>query len=156
MITKGQNSKFWILPDGEIENLRGLWHYEWILQNMKKLKKFRMKQSDLGEHTNEGPVRLYALSKGFSRMNYTINGGQLVIEAPDNNWTGKIKDSIFDFAAENIHRIQNITITILKVGFPDKVSIKKTASVNLIPYGRDNEEKMRHIPYITESISEGK
>lgn len=112
-IPSGKNTKFWILPDGKVVNLGNQWHYEWILSNAKKLKKFGIIESELPDPPTENETRLYALSKGFTRMNYSINGGRLIIEAPSNNWGRILKGAISDFVFDNIQRIDQLILAVL-------------------------------------------
>lgn len=144
-IPKGDNSKYWILPDGKIENLGKLWHFQWILQNLTKLKKYKVKQSEIGDDLSEGPVRLYAINKGFVRMNYSINGGTLTIEAPDKNWTRSIRNAIYDFIQNNVNRIDQLYIAILD----EKGRPKRRA--NQTWFRSTADEKLLTIPFITEN-----
>lgn len=112
-ISSGANSKYWILPNGTIVNLGKQWHYEYILNNVKTLKKFGIDISEIPENPTEQETRLYALSKGFVRMNYLVNGGFLTIEAPSNNWGRVIKGAIYDFVFDNKDRIDQCRILVL-------------------------------------------
>lgn len=112
-IPSGKNSKFWIFPDGTVKNLGNQWHFEYILSNIKKLKKFGIVESEIPNPPDEQATRLYALSKGFTRMNYSINGGRLIIEAPSNNWGRTLKAAISDFIYDNIQRIDQLSLSVL-------------------------------------------
>lgn len=144
-IPSGINSKFWIYTDGTIVNLNTLWHYQHILGNINKLKKYGIKQSEL-IFTDEQSVRLYALSKGFTRMNYSINGGSLVIEAPSNNWASKLKGVIYDFVFDNLKQIDQLVIRVLdSQGRPIK-----QGGFNWINSTRD--QKMQEFEQIIENV----
>ena len=152
-IPDGENVKYWILPDGTVVNLGRDWHFQYILKNFNKLKKFKLKKSEMGDAKTEGPVRLYALSKGFTRMNFSINGSKLTIEASERGWGKKTKDAIWDFVADNVDRIDAIYVAVMEVNY-DKggdshVIMKKKKDVSW--WNMDSEEKLTSIPYV-ESI----
>lgn len=143
-IPRGDNSKWWIYPDGKIVML-GNWHYEHILGNLKSLKKYGIKESEIPNPPKETPVRLYALSKGFVRMNYMINGGYLVIEAPSHNW-GRMKSVIRDFIIMNANRIDQLSLRVLdSSGRP-----VKSKDYNWVRAGR--EQKDLEVEMVTENL----
>ena len=111
-IPSGKNTKFWIYPDGKIVNLGALWHFQHILANLPKLKKYGIIASEIPEQ-REQAVRLYALSKGFTRANYSVNGGRLIIEAPKVNWGRTMKGAIYDFVLDNIQRVDYLIVRVL-------------------------------------------
>lgn len=142
---RGTHLKWWIAPDGKVLDTKNLWHYEYILTNITKFKKYGLKLSDLPDQS-ENTVRKYALTKGFTRVNYSINGGRLTIEAPDNNWSSKLRNAIFDFVFSRVGDIEEITIAVLDSSFKRK----KEGTVNWS--NRSDDDKMQSIPLITERI----
>jgi hypothetical protein len=144
-IPSGMNNKFWIYPDGKIVNLGKLWHYQHILANVAKLKKYGIKESEL-VFTDEETVRLYALSKGFTRLNYSINGGRLVVEAPSNNWGRTLKGVIYDFVFDNIERIDHLIIRVLD----GQGRVLKNGDYNWNNSTRDR--KMQEVEHIIENV----
>lgn len=144
-VPSAKNSKFWILPDGVIVNLGNQWHYEYILSNLKKLKKYGIVESEV-TFTDETNVRLYALSKGFTRMNYTINGGRLIVEAPSNNWGRKVKAAIYDFVMDNLSQVDYLIIRVLDgQGRPTK-----SKDFNWI--NSTDEQKLQAVETVLESV----
>lgn len=146
-IPRGQNAKYWILPDGKIENLGKLWHYEWLQKNIKKLKKYGIKEDEMPEK-GETPIRLYAMNKGFVRMNFMINGGKLTIESTEGGWSRTSRNAIQDFIFDNINRIDNLYIAVMD----SSGRVKKNASTNWMT--SSEEEKQNSIPFITENAEE--
>ena len=136
-------------------NLGKLWHYKYILENIKALRRYGLTQKELEEKTggdlSEGPVRLYALTKGFTRMNWSINGGRLVIEASEQGWSRTLRNSIFDFISDNVGKIDTASIIILRVNVESgRVSIVRQGETSW--YGKSPEEKLNAIPLITEAV----
>lgn len=144
-IPSSQNTKFWIYPDGKVVQLSG-WHYEHILNNLSKLKKFGITPDELSNHSTEQEIRLYALSKGFTRMNYSVNGGRLIIEAPSNNWGRTLKSAISDFVFDNAQRIDQMILSVLDSNGKQV----KTKSWNWI--NSTTAQKMDEIQYVTEQL----
>lgn len=145
-IPSGKNSKFWILPDGVIVNLGNQWHFEYILSNLKKLKKYGIVESEIPNPPDEQSTRLYALSKGFTRMNYSINGGRLIIEAPSNNWGRTLKASISDFVFDNAERIDQMLLGVLDSN-GRTIKGKRWNWLN-----STTAQKMDEIQYVTEQL----
>jgi hypothetical protein len=144
-IPSGKNTKFWIYPDGKIVNLGKLWHYQHILANVDKLKAYGISPEEL-TFSDEQSVRLYALSKGFARLNYTINGGRLIAEIPSNNWGRKMKAAVYDFIFDNIRQIDYLIIRVLdSQGRP-----MKSGEFNWINSTRD--QKMQEVEHILEKV----
>lgn len=145
-IPKGRNSKFYILPDGQVINLGNQWHYEYIINNIKKLKKYGIVEDEIKKSPTEQNVRLYALSKGLTRMNYEVNGGHLTIEAPY-KWIGrKLRDEIKTFVFDNVTQIDKLTLLLLD----ESGTIKKNNRFNWNITSTDN--KMFEIEDMFESL----
>jgi tRNA threonylcarbamoyladenosine modification (KEOPS) complex Pcc1 subunit len=85
-------SKAWILPDGTPVQLGGKWHHEWLNENGE--------QYGIKTGADDPSARTEALKKGFARMNYARNGGQLTVEARAADWA-KLKPSIQQFVELN-------------------------------------------------------
>lgn len=140
-----RTSKMWILPDGKVVALKGMWHYDWILRNKAALKKkYKVDFSKLP--AEEAPIRLHAINKGFFRVNYEHNGGVLTVEGVASFFTRKIKDAIFFIVLENVDYIDNINITLMNSS--GKVVKDGYAQMFMM----SNEEKMDNIPLVTESL----
>lgn len=145
-ISGGKNHKFWITPDYKIINLGSQWHWEWFLTNYKK---YGISESELpiGDDRREQTVRLFALSKGFTRMNYSINGELLIVEAPSAYWGRKLRATIFDFITNNIQRINQLSISVLD---SEGHSVKRGAFNWNIRGG--TEQKMYDLSTILEKV----
>lgn len=137
--TDVRTSKIWISPKGEVITLpSGTWHHNYIEQNAKK---FRIKIKHKGED-----VRLDGLSAGWVRVNYDRISGDMVIEALSKYFSQTIKDAIFGILKKNLNDLNLVSITL----FDDSFNVVRQASSNMYMY--DGEEKMEHVPFITESI----
>lgn len=135
--TDKNTSKMWITPKGEVINL-SIWHHDWILQNAKKLKiKIKRKGED---------VRLDGLDAGYFRVNYSHASGDLVVEGKQKLFTSNIKDAVFGLVHKNIDNIWNISIIL----FDDNYTIVNRGDAALFTF--DGNEKLEHIPLISESI----
>lgn len=137
--TDTRTSKMWVTPKGEVINLTGgMWHHNFVQQNAKK---YKIKLAHKGED-----MRLDAINVGWFRVNYETNSGDLTIEGKRKYYTGKIKDALFGVIKRNLNSINDVVLTL----FDDKFNIVAHGSANLYTY--DGEEKLEHIPFITESI----
>lgn len=136
-------SKMWITPEGKGINLNGF-HQDWILKNKDNIiKKYPIK---LPKTYDETAIRLAAINVGFFRINYEINNGHMIVEGNTKFFNKIIKDEIFMIIAKNRKSIDNISIIIMN----DTGKIIKQGSTRLFVF--DDNEKLEHIPFITESI----
>ena len=137
--TDNRTSKMWVSPKGEVFNLTGgMWHHNFIEQNAKK---YKIKIKHKGED-----MRLDGINAGWFRVNYETNSGDLTIEGKRKYYIGKIKDALFGVIKRNLNSISTVFLTL----FDDNLNIDSHGKANLFPY--DGEEKLEHIPFITESI----
>lgn len=140
-----KTSKMWILPDGKTVALKGLWHYQWILNNLASIKrKYKVDFSDVDQE--EQPIRIHAINNGFFRVNYERNGGTLTVEGNIGYFRGNIKDEIFMIVYDNLNSIDNININLMNHG--GKVVKNGYSSL----WGVPNKQKLDHIPLITEAV----
>jgi hypothetical protein len=138
-------SKMWILPNGKVMPLT-CWHFEWILTNRALLKtKFGLEVPFEGKD-GEGPIRLWALRNGFTRVNYEHNGGRLVIECNERYFDKNLRDVIFMLCTVNAGKIDNMTVSVLN----DEGKVVKSRSMALFAY--DDLEKLDRLPLISDSI----
>lgn len=131
----GMFSKAWILPDGTPVQLGGKWHHEWLNENGE--------QYGIKTGADDPSARTEALKKGFARMNYARNGGQLTVEARAADWA-KLKPSIQQFVETNIDQIDNLRVEL----FNDDVSaVADSGSARFMNMNSDME-KMAAIPFL--------
>jgi len=78
-------SKAWILPSGEIKQLGGEFHHEFLNRSPELLEKYGIPSTDSSESNRQD-----ALAKGFARVNWEDRGGRLTVEARLKDWR-KIK-----------------------------------------------------------------
>jgi broad specificity phosphatase PhoE len=132
-------SKAWVLPNGKIVQLGGKWHHEWVNENPEVMKQFGLKKTTSGEEN-----RVDALKRGFARVNYERNTGTLKVEARAQDWA-RLSPSIKEMVRANLGRVDNMDVHLLD----DKAqNIVEQDGVALHTY--DPEERMDHIPLITE------
>ena len=139
----GMSDKRWILPNGNIEELGSEFHYSYLLNNPKIVKKYKINTSSL----KETPIRIEALKSGLFRVNQEKRSGMLVVEGCRKHFNKNIKDSVFEIVAYTKGMINTIKINLYN---DDVTSMKKTATSNVSSF--DKQERVEHIPFITESL----
>jgi hypothetical protein len=129
-------SKAWILPTGEPVQLGSKWHHEWLNENA----------DTYGISTGvtaDADSRVQALQKGFARLNYARNGGQLTVEARAADWP-KLRPAIQQFVETNLDRIDNLRVEL----FNDDVSaVADSESVKFHTMNSDTE-RLSSIPFM--------
>lgn len=127
-------SKGWILPDGTLETFGGgMWHSHWLGDNPDVRRKFGL----------DSDIEIEAVRKGFARVNYGANNGQLTIEAREKDWP-HIAPSVQKIVEANLDKIDNLKVTL----FDAKVkAVVDSASEKLFEYPKD--ERMNHLPFIS-------
>lgn len=139
-------SKMWIEPTGAVVPLGGLGHEQWLSKESTRLnKKYGTKFTNVDDPND----RLRALAKGFTRISYETNSGRLAVETTQRMWTKSLRDRIFELAADNIEKIDNMAVNL----FNEKGEIVKQDSAQLFMY--DDAEKLDHLPMVTETRSRG-
>jgi len=99
--------KFWVSPGGEIVPLRGLWHYQWALRNR------AAHGVDLGDETEEQPIRLRMLAAGWWRMNFQRKGARLTIEGDRSGAAPAVRAAVEAFVRANARVVNDIRVNIL-------------------------------------------
>ena len=131
-------SKMWILPDGDIVSL-DQWHYRWILGNKSRVAKFGLDTTDLPD--DERPVRIAALKKGFFRVNYEHNRGNIIIEGLKSKFSGGAKRAVFKIAMDNIDMIDRMKLTLVDDSI-ERVLVNREVVLFSIP---DEQEKLAKV-----------
>jgi hypothetical protein len=136
--------KMWIAPDLEIIDTKGRWHVDWMHGNAAavKAKGFDVSKFDRSEDVS-GP-RLHALNAGWTRIVYDPNTGRLGVEASQAGWGQKLKDRLFVLAAENIGKIDSMSVSVLN----KKGQVVDNGFANLFQYS--NKERLNRLPLISE------
>lgn len=139
----GLSDKRWILPNGDVEELGSEFHYSYLLNNRKIVKKYKIDISSM----RETPIRIEALKSGLFRVNQEKRSGQFVIEGCQKHFNRNVKDAIIELVSYTSGMINTIKINL----YNDTVtSMKKTATSNVASF--DKIERVEHIPFITESL----
>jgi hypothetical protein len=141
----GSFLKAWILPDGSPVQLGGKWHHEWLNENGEQfgIPKMEGREDDLDFVSNE---RAEALKKGFARINYSKNGGQLTVEVRAADWP-KQKAAVQQFVETNIDSIDNLRIELLNDNVTSSVD-SKTAKFHTM---NSDAERLSSIPFMEEA-----
>ena len=142
----GMSNKYWILPSGEVLSFGSEFHYSYLLNNTRLMKKLGIDPGDESEDT----VRKNALKKGLFRVNYEKKGMNLVIEGLHSMFTKKVKDAIFDLVG-TVGGLNNITVNLYDDGI---TRLAKGATTNVGNYS--GVEIADHIPFVTESTESDK
>jgi len=137
--------KMWRLPDGTIQPLGGNLHDEWLKANPQVAARFGLTAKDLaGDHQG---VRIAALKKGFIRIAYELRTGHLVVESLYKFYTGQARTDVFMLVADNVEKIDRITISLLD---DSATKLLTSRSENLFNF--DDKEKLNHIPECSETM----
>lgn len=144
--TKGLKPKIWMLPNEKIEQLSTNVHEDYLADNHEELnKRFGTKFDATPDQEN----RLPALNKGFVRIAYEANGGRLNIEANINRFTKGKRDKLFEFIADNLGKIDKISVSLLN----DKGQTVKSDTRNL--FTLPEEERLNNLPFISDAEGSG-
>lgn len=110
----GGTSKMWIDPKGRPIALDGM-HYEWLRDNAPFIRK-AYKLPDMPEFgvRDEGPARLWALSSGFTRVNY--RNGTVTFETDERFWDRRRRDTVSALIDKNADLIDLIVVNVLDDG----------------------------------------
>ena len=144
----GGFSKAWILPSGEVAQLGGTWHHQWLSENPKVAERYGLTVPKFDGTDTEG-VREDALKKGFVRVNYSTNTGALTVEARAKDWR-RVKPAVERLAEANIGNLDRMTVHLL-----DEKAAKVVDSAEAKLFTYDDAEKMQHLPFITEGDVRG-
>lgn len=143
------SSKMWILPDGTAVKVDNV-HEQFLKSNAKELNKaFGAKFGAKGGDDFDSWLaeREHALDKGFARITYEPNRGQLTIEAKQSAWGRTMKDRIFDLVEANLGKIDNMRVALLN----DKYRVVKDESEALFRIPK--AERMNNLPLISDRTS---
>jgi hypothetical protein len=138
-------AKLWIFPDGHAQPLNGEMHDTWLQSHRPTAQKYGVTDSDLaGDHQ---AVRLNALRRGLTRVAYELRYGHLVFEGNAKYWRGAVKNTAYMIVADNIDKIDRITVTL----FDDHDRVWKSENAELFSYA-DDREKLDHLPGLFEGL----
>lgn len=133
--------KIWVLPSGDVAQLGGTWHHEWLAENPEIAKKYGLNIPKF-EGTDSENVREEAMKKGFIRVNNTTRDGNLIIEGRARDWR-KVKTAMENLVERNIDDIDNVTVHL----FDDKIS-KVVDSETRRLFVHDNDaDKLANLPF---------
>jgi hypothetical protein len=136
-------SKAWVKPNGQVEQLGGTWHHEWLTKNPAEAKRWGVNVADF-KGTDIAGAREAALKKGFVRINYSGNRGEVTIEARERDWRRQ-KGPVYDFFEKNIESLDNARITLYDEGVKNVVDTEYVRLFRFPSY----EEALQNIPFIT-------
>jgi len=150
----GAFSKAWILPDGSPVQLGGKWHHEFLSENPDVMERFGVESPDPADRRDnfiaDSDSRTEALKRGFARLNYARNGGQLTVEARAADWP-KLRPAIQQFVETNLDRIDNLRVEL----FNDDVSaVADSESVKFHTMNSDTE-RLSSIPFMESAPAGG-
>jgi len=101
------SEKFWLSPDGRLIPLSGLWHYQWALRHQAD------HGVDLGDETEEQPIRLRMLAAGWWRLNFDRKTCGLTVEG-DSAWLNEeIRRVVNEFIQVNAEALNRVRINLL-------------------------------------------
>jgi ribosomal protein S18 acetylase RimI-like enzyme len=133
--------KAWILPNGEVAQLGGTWHHEWLAENPDVTKKYGLVIPKFTGNDSEN-VREEAMKKGFIRVNNTTRNGTLIIEARAKDWR-KARSAMEQMVESNIDDFDNVTVHL----FDDKISkVVDSETKQIFVYDTD-QEKLENLPF---------
>lgn len=148
----GGFSKAWILPNGKVEQLGGMYHHHWLAEHADGIaaaKKYGITVPPFEGQDMDGP-REDALRKGFVRVNYNSTNGLLQIEARAKDWA-KQKGQVQQIAESNIEGIDKMKVSLLD----DKgTTLEDSKIASLFEY--DDKDKLEHLPFISEGEPEAR
>jgi len=101
------SEKFWVSPCGRIIPLRGLWHYQWALRHRAD------HGVDLGEETEEQPIRLRMLASGWWRLNFVRKTCGLTVEGDSTAINDEVRRVVNDFIRINAGALNRARINVL-------------------------------------------
>lgn len=139
--SSGGFKKAWVLPNGEVQQLGGTWHHEWLAENPEIAKKYGLTVPEFTGNDAEN-VREDALRKGFIRVNYGINNGTLVLEGRAKDWR-KIKSSMEQMVESNIDDVDNVTVHL----FDDKIERVLDSETRRLFVHDNDADKMANLPF---------
>jgi ribosomal protein S18 acetylase RimI-like enzyme len=136
----GGFKKIWILPNGDVAQLGGTWHHEWLAENPEVAKKYGVEVGDFSG-SDDFETRENALKKGFVRVNWGQNNGTLTIEGRARDWR-KIKTAMQQLVEANLDDIDNVQVSLMSD------DIKKTVDSDFVRlFNYDGAEKLDHLPF---------
>ena len=140
--TNRKSFNMWITPKGKVINLVNSHHYTYI-ENMVKSGKLNIKLKHKGED-----IRKDGMDAGWFRVNHTyIRGsGRLAIEGKEEFFNPKVKMAIYTLVQSNIDDLESIHIVLY-----NKIYTKAIDKDKYWTWGDEPQDKMSHIPLITES-----
>jgi len=104
------SEKFWGSPEGRLIPLLGLWHYQWALQHPAD------HGIDLGNETEEQPVRLRMLAGGWWRLNFVRKTCGLTVEGDAAAINEAVRRVVNDFIRVNTGVLNRVQINLLSGG----------------------------------------
>jgi hypothetical protein len=137
----GGFKKAWILPNGEVQQLGGTWHHEWLADNRDVAKKFGLDKVPQFQGNDIEGVREAALQKGFVRVNFGVNNGLLTIEGRAKDWR-KIRPAMEQLVEKNLDDVYSVKVLL----FDDKIA-KVVDSEEQRIFNFEDHEKMDHLPF---------
>lgn len=139
--SSGGFKKAWVLPNGEVAQLGGDWHHQWLADNPEIAKKYGLTVPEFTGNDTEN-VREDAMRKGFIRVNYGVNNGTLVIEGRAKDWR-KIKSTMENMVESNIDDVDNVTVHL----FDDKISKVMDSETRRLFVHDNDADKMANLPF---------
>lgn len=135
----GGFSKAWILPNGQPIQLGGQWHHDYLSENPAITTKYKLPENFTEQD------RAAALKKGFARINYSVNNGQMTVEARLKDWRSiaPVVEKMFE---ANAGKIDSMHVTLFN---DNATKIADSDSASLFRY--DDKEKGKYLPFITGS-----
>jgi hypothetical protein len=101
------SEKFWLSPEGRVIPLSGLWHYQWALRHRAD------HHVDLGDETEEQPIRLRMLAAGWWRLNFDRKTCGLTVEG-DSAWLNEgVRRAVNEFIRVNAGTLNRVRIHLL-------------------------------------------
>lgn len=108
----GGFKKIWVLPDGEIKQLGGTWHHQYLSENPDVAEKYGLAVPPF-EGQDVAGVREDALKAGFARVNYEQNTGTMTVELRASDWKRPMKNAIVDLVEANASEIDNMKVILM-------------------------------------------
>ena len=108
----GGTAKMWIDPKDRPIPLDGM-HYEWLRSNAAWIRKaFNLPNMPEFGHQDEKPARIWAITNGFTRVNYKPQNGEVVFDTVEKFWTKKRQDVVSMLIAENSDDIYHVVVNL--------------------------------------------